>query len=155
MSSGWYAYGTMPKRKPAAQTGRKRVRNPSQLAPCPPSDGLSVADLVTLAGYACGAAWALGGPAWLGVASIVADEVDSHVAKHAKCEAVMSKKLDTAVDFAMTSLALQHMKAPTVAFPLVLATQTAMKTNNWELPVGSVRSYTMLAAILKQLGAAR
>lgn len=142
----------MKQRKKGFVEPSRRAKNPASAEPCPPKEGLNVADLITLTGYACGAAWALGGPPWLGMASIVADEIDSYVARRAKCEAVMSKKLDTAADFAMTSLALQHMKAPTVAFPIVLATQTAMKSNNWELPVGSVRSYTMLAAIIKQLG---
>ena len=116
---------------------------------------LTVADIVTLSGYAAGIWWSFGGPTWAAVASMVADEADGPVARSLGTAGPQGSALDWGVDVALTPLALlrlgKEVGHPTAAMacsPLVLAVQARLRAADWTPPVGSARAAIMLAAII-------
>ncbi len=114
---------------------------------------LSAADVVTLAGYGLGLWWSEGGPAWAGLASIMADELDGQLAR-AQGGSPLGSALDWGADIALTPLALarlgQSVDLPPVWFtaPAALAAQASLRAEGARPELGSVRAAVMLAAIV-------
>lgn len=113
----------------------------------------TAADWVTLTGYGLGLWWTQGGPAWAGLASIVADELDGQVAR-AHGSSARGSALDWGADVALTPLALgrlgRELGHPELFFaaPVVLAAQASMRAAGERPTVGSARALAMLAAIV-------
>jgi hypothetical protein len=112
-------------------------------------DVVNIPNLVTVLGYTAGAAWAMGGPWWLGALAILAKEADHRTARHLGDRALIAERLDAAVDIAMMGMILQRLRAPAYAFPAAAAAQLAIDQNHWEPQAVSVRSLVLGAAMLK------
>lgn len=112
-------------------------------------DVVNIPNLITMLGYTAGAAWAMGGPWWLGALAIMAKEADHRTARHLGDKALIAERLDAAVDIAMMGMILQRLRAPAYAFPAAAAAQLAIGQNHWEPRAVSVRSLVLGAAMLK------
>jgi len=115
---------------------------------------VTLPDLVTLGGLSLGLWWALGGPAWAGIASVVADEVDGRIARAAGAETEHGAQLDWGADVALTPLVLLRLSRElgvgdrlVLAVPVVLAVQARLRAEGWRPVVGSFRAFCMLLAI--------
>jgi hypothetical protein len=100
-------YGAEAPRRPAP-SHRSAGAGGAQ-APARPDPPLTLADVVTLGGYGLGVWWSVGGPAWAGVASIVADEVDGRLARATGTTTSHGSALDWGADVALTPLALLRL----------------------------------------------
>lgn len=125
---------------------------PFAILPAPAT--VTAADLVTLTGYGLGLWWALGGPSWAGIASVVADEVDGRIARASGTTTLHGSSLDWGADVALTPFALYrlgvetgHPTAAMVVAPPVLLAQSMLRANEMRPPIGSARAVVTLAAI--------
>ena len=116
---------------------------------------LTVADLITLSGYAAGLWWSVGGPTWAALASIAADEVDGPVARAMGDAGQQGADIDWGADVALVPLALMRLgkevdqqTAAIACAPMVLAVQARLRAGGWAPPIGSARAAIMLAAIV-------
>lgn len=123
---------------------------------------ISVADLVTLAGYGLGLYWSMGGPAWAALASMGCDELDGSIARWLGTADASGAALDWGADVALTPLALMRLardlQQPAVASvgaPLVLALQAKLRGHGIRPPIGSARALVMAAALLVEHQRAR
>ena len=114
----------------------------------------SAADVVTLTSYGLGLWWAFGGPTWAGLASIVGDELDGHMARRFGTVSERGSNLDWGADVALVPAALHRLgKATGVGLPMLLAAppillaQAAMRAEGVRPRVGSARALIMLAAM--------
>lgn len=124
-------------------------------APTPVFTGPTLADAITLLGYTAGLWWAVGGPTWAGIASIVADELDGRVARATNTATQHGSSLDWGGDVALTPLALLrlgretgHEQAALLAAPAALYAQAVLRGSDWRPPVGSARAVVMALAML-------
>ncbi len=132
------------------------LAGPAPAAPAMPAEPyLTLPDVVTIAGYGLGLYWSLGGPAWAGVASIVADEVDGRLARALGVSTEHGGQLDWGADVALTPLALArlgrevgHPWLAVAAAPPVLYVQSLLRGASWRPSVGSARAVVTLAAIV-------
>lgn len=120
----------------------------------PKNGGITLADLVTLAGYGLGLWWSSGGPGWAALASMACDELDGPIARRLGTAGPGGAALDWGSDIALTPLALlrvsRDLNRPaiaTVGAPLVLAAQARLKAQGAAPPVGSARALIMLAGL--------
>ena len=112
--------------------------------PLPPkSEGFTAPDAITLTGYGLGLWWALGGPTWAGLASIVADEMDGRVARTMQHCTPHGSALDWGADVTLTPFALGRLSqelgygySGVAAAPLALYAQAQMRGDGWRPPVG-------------------
>lgn len=114
----------------------------------------SAADVVTLTSYGLGLWWAFGGPTWAGVASIVGDELDGHIARKLGTTSERGANLDWGADVALVPAALHRLGKATgvgpamlLAAPPVLLAQAAMRAEGVRPRVGSARALIMLATM--------
>lgn len=143
-----------------APTLGAELAEPAAAEPC--SIVPSLADLVTASGYGLGLWWALGGPDWAAVLSILADELDGRIARAVGCESERGSALDWGADVALTPLvllrlgrALEHEEAALVAAPAVLFLQAHLRGAGWRPPLGSVRAVATLATLALEHGGGR
>lgn len=123
---------------------------------CPAT--VTVPNVVTAAGYAAGVAWLAGGPWWLALLSILADELDKPLAATYGQQAALADILDFPVDAILAAMTLQKLQAPVWAYPIVTSLQVAAqylpKPEGQALglrhPAGRIRSGLMLAALWKE-----
>jgi len=146
-----------------AGTGVRHVEDGCASVPAPrvgevepptPSVVPSLADVVTLTSYGLGLWWAIGGPTWAGVASIVGDEVDGRLARATGTTSLRGGALDWGMDVALTPLSLwrlgretKHVGACLAAAPAVLYVQADLKGRGWRPPILSARALVMIAAM--------
>ena len=112
-------------------------------------------DLVTLAGYGLGLWWAADGPAWAGLLSILADEVDGRLARATGTTTAHGSALDWGADVALVPPTLARLGRELgvgsvpglVASPAVLLAQSHLRADGERPSVGSARAVAMLAAI--------
>ena len=111
-------------------------------------------DVLTLAGYGLGLAWALGGPTWMGLASIVLDELDGRVARALNQTSERGSSLDWGADVTLTAFsslrlgrALGSPTAGVLASLPFLYAQAHLRGQNIRPTVGSLRAVLMLATM--------
>jgi len=117
----------------------------------------SAPDIITVASYGLGFWWALGGPRWAGIASIVGDELDGRVARLTNTCSDRGAALDWGADVALTPLALMrlgrtlgHEKGALAAAPPILYMQASMKAKGMRPTVGSARAAIMISAMIAE-----
>ena len=118
---------------------------------------VTAADGVTLAGLGLGLWWSMGGPAWAGLGSLVADEVDGRLARALGVSSAHGELLDWGTDLLLTPAALARLAAeldvarPAAAVattaPLLLFLQAHLRARGVRPSVGSLRALLMLAAM--------
>ncbi len=131
---------------------------PAVVGPAVPAEArLTLADVVTLGGYGLGVWWGVGGPAWAGVASIVADEVDGRLARATGTTTSHGSSLDWGADVALTPLALLRLgrevgypTAALLAAPPMLYAQAMLRSEGVRPSIGSARAVITLAALAAQ-----
>jgi hypothetical protein len=110
---------------------------------------VTLANLVTVAGYALGVWWTQGGPPWAAVASIVADEVDGRLARSMGEASCLGGTLDWATDVVLTGLTA-HKLGWTPAVPVLTAGQVYLRAKGWRPSVGSARALMMAYGLWKE-----
>lgn len=115
----------------------------------------TVADAVTLGGYALGLWWSFGGPNVAGLGSLVADEIDGRIARVMSQPSERGSALDWGADMALTPLALMrlgreigHPILPLLAAPPLLYVQASMRAKGERPSFGSARAVITLAAMI-------
>jgi hypothetical protein len=111
----------------------------------------SVANLpnaITLAGYAASVGWLAGGPPWLAILGMVADEVDGRVARATGTASEFGSLLDWGVDLTLTGLAADRAGMLWL-LPFVTPIQVQMRNEGSRPPIGSARALFTAAALLR------
>ena len=123
-------------------------------SPASRNGGISLADIVTIAGYGLGLWWSTGGPSWAALASMGCDELDGAIARRMGTAGPSGEALDWGADIALTPLAMLRLSrdldspaVATVGAPVALAVQAKLKGSNFRPPVLSARGLVMLAAL--------
>lgn len=119
-----------------------------------PSPAPTFADLVTLTGYGLGLWWAVGGPTWAGISSIVLDELDGRIARAMNQTSERGSALDWGTDVTLTGVTALRLGSssgqmiPALALaPLALYAQSQLRADGWRPPLGSARAVLMLATM--------
>ena len=112
---------------------------------------------ITLAGYALGLWWCVGGPTWAAIVSILADEADGRLARAMNASSEVGSKLDWSADVALVPMSLLRLgratgtgAIPVLAAPPILWNQASSRADSWRPPVGSWRAAIMIAAMLAE-----
>ncbi len=115
----------------------------------------SAADAVTLLSFGLGAWWAIGGPTWAGIASIIGDEVDGRLARATNTTSERGSALDWGSDIALTALTLGklgnltgHPGVAVAASVPILYAQASLRAKGWRPPVLSARALLMMGTML-------
>jgi phosphatidylglycerophosphate synthase len=109
---------------------------------------LNLPNAVTLGGYAATIGWLGGGPGWLAVAGLVADEADGRIARATGQESRFGSLLDWAVDLSLTALVLWKL-GWAWALVAVLPVQVYFRDSGWRPAIGSARAAFTIAALVK------
>lgn len=109
----------------------------------------TLANVVTVAGYALGLWWTRGGPSWAAIASAVADELDGAIARGMGQASCMGGTLDWATDVVLTAFAADRL-GWTKALPLITAAQVYARARGYRPSFGSTRAAMMLYGVLKE-----
>lgn len=133
------AIARAPQGAPQPASGGASAGTISQLATLP--------NALTILGYGMGVAWAVGGPAWAGLASIGLDELDGRLARRLGQTTEIGSLLDWTGDVVLTAMTLRRMNAPLWLYPAVTTLQVALREKGWRPPVGSARALLMLYAM--------
>ena len=112
---------------------------------------------ITVAGYALGLWWCVGGPTWAAIVSILADELDGRLARSMGTTSDLGSILDLTADVALVPMSLLRFgratnlgAIPLLAAPPILLNQAQTRSAGWRPPVGSWRAAIMIAAILAE-----
>jgi phosphatidylglycerophosphate synthase len=113
---------------------------------------LNLPNTITLAGYAASLAWLAGGPGWLGLLGLLADELDGRVARATGQATPYGGELDYAVDVTLTGLSALRALGPAglALLPVVTAYQAALRTQGERPSFGSARAALSLMSILRR-----
>ncbi len=134
----------------AKRLGLKVRQDLSQLGQANGKDSsVNVPNLITVAGFSLGVAWAAGGPDWMGLASVALDDVDGWVARQYDQATDFGSLLDWATDQILTPLVWNRMDLPWGIYPPIAVAQIAARYHGIK-PTGlvpSVRGALMLADI--------
>lgn len=117
----------------------------------PFDETVNLPNTITIAGYGATIGWLLGGPSWLAVAGIVADEVDGRAARALGQATSFGSLLDWATDLTLTGLVAQRVGLLPV-LPLVTIGQVAMRDAGVSPSVGSARAALTVYALVKERG---
>lgn len=125
----------------------------SAMAPAPASYVPSTArfnlpNAITLSGYGATIAWLAGGPWWLAVYSLVADEIDGEVARSTGQTSNFGSLLDWAVDLSLTALILVKLGAPWLLLAIT-PVQVYLRERGWTPSCGSARAFLTVVALAK------
>ena len=114
----------------------------------------TTADVLTLAGYGLGLAWCLGGPTWMGLVSILLDELDGRVARALNQSSERGSALDWGADVTLTSFASMRLgqslgsaEVGVAASLPLLYLQAHLRGKGIRPTVGSMRALLMLATM--------
>lgn len=133
---------------------RGRIAAPAGLVETPQGHVLTLANAITVAGYAATLGWLRTGNVPLAILGLLADEFDGKVARATGTSSELGSALDWGADVASTALILSHMGLAPLA-PVALLTQAALRGAGWRPPIGSLRAVLTLAAVAKDAGWAR
>lgn len=154
---------SVPLTKASARTGQLETKQ-AQETPEAPSTFERVRrqapNAITLAGYALGLWWSVGGPTWAAIMSILADELDGRLARSLGVASSLGANLDSTVDAALVPMTLLRFgratnlgAVPLLAAPPILLYQAQTTRNEGyrpPIPIGSWRAGIMLATILAE-----
>jgi len=125
------------------------------VAPSVPSSAIvtssakfNVPNAITLSGYGATIAWLAGGPWWLAVYGLVADEIDGEVARATGQTSQYGSLFDWAVDLSLTALILAKLGAPWLLL-VVTPVQVYLRERGWTPSCGSARAFLTLIALAK------
>ena len=121
---------------------------PAASAFTPSTARLNIPNAITLTGYAATIAWLAGGPWWLAVYSLVADEIDGEVARSTGQTSNYGSLLDWAVDLSLTALILVKLGAPWLLLAITPA-QVYLRERGWTPSCGSARAFLTVVALAK------
>jgi phosphatidylglycerophosphate synthase len=110
---------------------------------------VNVPNTITLVGVGLGLWWVAGGPAWAGLVSIVADELDGRIARRLGQTSDCGSQLDWTSDVVLTSMTLGKLRAPVWATLATLVGQVALRERGFRPSFGSARAALMFYAILR------
>jgi hypothetical protein len=110
-----------------------------------------IPNAVSIAGFASGIAFMEGAPAWTAIASMLADEVDGKIARSLNAESDFGKELDFGIDLSLMIMAMGNLFGSHIPSLLVVPVQTYLKSNGYRPDFGSVRTYLMIAILLRDL----
>lgn len=106
----------------------------------------TVANTVTLTGYAAALGWLFGGPAWLAWYSIAADELDGRVARFMNEPTEYGGQLDYAVDVTLTGALAIKLGVPW-ALMFITPAQAYFRYKGDKPVFGSFRAAMMSVAL--------
>ena len=106
-------------------------------------------NMISLASFGMGVAWALGKSDGWGIASIVTDELDTWVADQTGGGGPFADLFDWATDLALTPMVWRRVGLPMRFLPVVTATQIGLRHYGWKPPAGSLRSALMAFQIAR------
>jgi hypothetical protein len=111
----------------------------------------TAANGVTLAGYMLSLGWIGGGPPWMAVAGLVADEVDGTIARKTGTVSEFGSVLDFTTDMIMTALVAKRLNILWL-LPLITAGQVERRIHSASTlpPFLGARSLLTLAALVKE-----
>ena len=104
---------------------------------------------MTLVGYGCSVYWLMGGSAWFAVASVLLDELDGLVARHAKQATQYGSLLDWGTDIVLTGLVGNRLGV-LPAVPFITAGQVYMREHKMTPSFGSARAALTGAVLIKE-----
>lgn len=116
------------------------------LGPEPLGELVNLPNAVTLAGLACTLGWIAGGPAWLAIAGLVADELDGRLARARNEQTRFGSLFDWTADVVSSSLILVRLGRPAMIVPTLLG-QIYLRESAWRPPIGSARAGLTLYAL--------
>lgn len=132
-----------------AAVGGQDFYSPATTEACTGSP-LTLANAITVGGYALGLWWAVGGgPPAAALWSIIADDLDGMVARSTGSASCLGGTLDWACDIVLTGL-VAHRLGLLPILPLVTATQVYLRTKRVRPPPLSLRAVGMIAALIKE-----
>jgi phosphatidylglycerophosphate synthase len=99
-----------------------------------------------LAGLLLSLGWQAGGPAWMAIAGLLADEIDGRVARATNTQSEFGSFFDWVTDVGITQLVLARLGAAR-AIPLVLFGQVYLRGEGVRPDVGSARAVLTLYAL--------
>lgn len=88
---------------------------------------VNIPNLITFAGFSLGVGWATGGPDWMALASVVADELDGYSAGALDQKTEFGANMDWATDFALLPMVWQRLDLPFRYYPAVAMGQMAAR----------------------------
>ncbi len=103
---------------------------------------------ITLAGYFASVGWLVGGPWWLAIAGLLADELDGRVARAEGTSTPFGSMFDWATDITLTGLVAARLGILWV-LPGITAVQAWLRNEEIRPEVGSARAVLTLAALVK------
>lgn len=111
---------------------------------------VTLANWVTLSGYAAGLYWVSGGPAWAALYSILADEADGIVARSRGESTEFGSNFDWGADIILAALTLLKLRAPLWTVPTATVIQVWLREQGKAPPVGSLRAALMLYGVIAE-----
>jgi phosphatidylglycerophosphate synthase len=106
---------------------------------------------ITLAGYILSLAWIAGGPAWMALAGLVADEIDGTIARKTNTVSEFGSVMDFTTDMIMTALVARRLGIFPI-LPVITAGQVYRRIHQVEAlpPFAGARSLLTLATVIKE-----
>lgn len=138
----------------ADHIAKGRITPPAGLIETPAGQVVTLANVVTVAGYAATLGWLRTGNVPLAVLGLLADEVDGKIARATGTSSELGSALDWGADISTTGAILLHMGLWPLA-PVALVTQALLRSNGWRPAIGSLRAVVTLAALAKDAGWAK
>jgi phosphatidylglycerophosphate synthase len=106
---------------------------------------------ITLAGYMLSLAWVAGGPPWMALAGLVADEIDGTIARRTGTVSEFGSVMDFTTDMIMTALVARRLGIFPV-LPAITAGQVYRRIHQVDAlpPFMGARSLLTLATVFKE-----
>jgi phosphatidylglycerophosphate synthase len=114
-------------------------------------DFFTLSNGITMAGYMLSLAWISGGPAWMALAGLLADEVDGEIARRTGTVSEFGSVMDFTTDMIMTALVAKRLGA-LPALPFITGGQIYRRIHKAEAlpPFLGARSLMTLAAVFDE-----
>jgi phosphatidylglycerophosphate synthase len=112
---------------------------------------LTLSNGITLAGYIFSLAWIAGGPAWMALAGLVADEIDGTIARRTGTVSEFGSVMDFTTDMIMTALVAKRLGIFPV-LPFITAGQVYRRIHQVDAlpPFFGARSLLTMATVFKE-----
>lgn len=110
---------------------------------------MNLPNAMTLIGYGCSIYWLMGGSSWFAIASIMLDELDGLIARHAQQTTTYGSLLDWGTDIVLTGLVGNRLGI-LPAIPFITAAQVYLREHNTKPAFGSARAGLTAAVLIKE-----